>query len=204
MRYANNRLFPGAGVRQFLLLVILIVAWSGAARADMDAGIEAYKRGDYAAAWEAWTPLASAGDPTVQYFLGHLYAKGEGVARDHGKALVLFRASASQGDTYGQFALGYVYENGQGVEQDAGEAVRWYRVAADRGNLAAQNNLALMYEQGRGVARNYAQAYYWYARGTYGSGLNPAKAVVNLEHLLGKMTSAEIAAAERLLEEWKP
>lgn len=191
-------------MRQFLLLGILFIAWTGAALADTHAGIEAYKRGDYAAAWEAWTPLASAGDPTAQYFLGHLYAKGEGVAQNHGKALVLFRASASQGDPYGQFALGYVYEYGQGVEQDAGEAVRWYRTAAERGSLAAQNNLALMYEQGRGVARNYALSYYWYARGGYGSGLNPAKAVANLEHLIEKMTSAEIAAAERLLEKWKP
>ncbi len=191
-------------MRQFLLLGILIVAWSGAVYADTHAGIEAYKRGDYAAAWEAWTPLASAGDPTAQYFLGHLYAKGEGVAQNHGKALVLFRASASQGDPYGQFALGYVYEKGQGVEQDAGEAIHWYRTAADRGNLAAQNNLALMYEQGRGVVRNYALAYYWYARGDYGSGFTPAKAVVNLENLIGKMTSSEIAAAEQLLEDWNP
>ena len=46
--------------------------------------------------------------------------------------------------------------------------------------------------------------YYWYARGDYGSVLTPAKAVVNLERLIGKMTSAEIAAAERLLKEWNP
>jgi len=184
-------------VRLILLFVILILSWTGAAYADTHAGIEAYKRGDYAAAWEAWAPLATAGDSEAQYFLGHLYAKGEGVARDYGKALVLFRTSASQGNSYGQFALGYVYEHGQGIESDAGEAARWYRSAAEQGILPAQNNLALMYEQGRGVARNYVQAYYWYARGARSSGLNPTKAAGNLERLIGKMTPAEIAAAAR-------
>ncbi len=187
-------------MRYILLFTILISVWTEAVPADMDAGIEAYERGDYGAARAAWAPLASAGDPMAQYFLGHLYAEGQGVARDHGKALVLFRASASQGEPYGQFALGYVYEHGQGIESNAGEAARWYRSAAEQGILPAQNNLALMYEQGRGVARNYIQAYYWYARGARSSGLNPTKAAGNLERLIGKMTPAEIAAAERLLD----
>lgn len=191
-------------MRRFLLLAMLILAWTGAARADMEAGIEAYKRGDYGAARAAWAPLATAGDPEAQYFLGHLYANGQGVGRDPGKALILFRASALQGDPYGQFALGYVYEHGQGVEPDAGEAAHWYRAAAAQGNLAAQNNLALMYEQGRGVARNYVQAYYWYARGAHGSGLDPTKAAGNLARLTGKMTPVERAEAERLLDEWEP
>jgi TPR repeat protein len=191
-------------VRLILLFAILILGWTGAARADMDAGIEAYKRGDYDTARVAWAPLASAGDPEAQYFLGHLYAKGEGVARDYGKALVLFRTSANQGYPYGQFALGYVYEYGLGVEPEAGEAARWYRSAAKQGNLAAPHNFALMYDQGRGVARNYVQAYYWYVRGARRSGLGTAKAAGNLERLIGKMTSAEIAAAERLLDEWEP
>ncbi len=187
-------------MRVIILFTILISVWTGAVPADMDAGIEAYERGDYGAARAAWAPLASAGDPMAQYFLGHLYAKGQGIARDHGKALVLFRASASQGEPYGQFALGYVYEHGQGIESNAGEAARWYRSAAEQGILPAQNNLALMYEQGRGVARNYVQAYYWYVRGARSSGLNPTKAAANLERLIGKMTPAEIAAAERLLD----
>ncbi len=191
-------------MRLILLLAISILGWIGAARADMDAGIEAYRRGDYVAARVAWAPLASNGDPVAQYFLGHLYAKGEGVARDYGKALVLFRTSASQGNSYGQFALGYVLEHGQGVERDAGKAARWYRSAAEQGNLAAQNNLALMYEQGRGVARDYVQAYYWYARGARSSGLGTPRAARNLELLIGKMTRAEIAAAERLLDKWEP
>ena len=191
-------------MRLFLLFAVAILGWTGAARADLDAGIAAYKRGDYGTARVAWAPLASTGDPVAQYFLGHLYAKGQGVDRDQGKALVLFRASAAAGDPYGQFALGFVYEHGQGVEPNAGEAARWYRSAAEQGNLAAQNNLALMYAQGLGVARNYVQAYYWYARSARGPGLDPTRAAGNLGRLIDQMTPAEIAAAERLLDTWEP
>jgi hypothetical protein len=41
-------------------------------------------------------------------------------------------------------------------------------------------------------------------RGTRSSGLGTAKAASNLERLIGKMTPAEIAAAERLLDKWEP
>jgi TPR repeat protein len=205
-RHTDNRHFQEPSVRLILFLAILILGWTGAGStlADMEAGIAAYKRGDYVAAWAAWRPLASEGNAEAQYYLGHLYAEGEGVTRDMGQAVRWFRAAAEQGEPYGQFALGYVYEHGQGVEPDAGKAARWYWSAAEQGNLAAQNNLALMYDQGRGVARNYVQAYYWYARGAHGSGLDPTKAAGNLERLVGKMTPAEIAAAVRLLDERKP
>ncbi|MEE9210178.1 MAG: tetratricopeptide repeat protein [Kiloniellales bacterium] len=189
-------------MRRILLYAMLILGLTGAARADMDAGIEAYKRGDYGGARQAWAPLASAGNPAAQYFLGHLYAKGQGVAQDHDAALTWFRAAATGGDAYGQFALGYLYEHGQGVGSDLNAAARWYRAAAEQGNLAARNNLGLMYEQGRGVARDYVRAYAWYARAAAGPGLEPDRAAGNQARLAARMTPAERAAARRLLAEW--
>ncbi len=191
---------------RILLFVILLLGGAGSALAEMGsgmgAGIEAYKRGDYGAARAAWGPLASGGDAEAQYYLGHLYAKGEGVARDPGRALYWFRAAAEQGESYGQFALGYVYEHGLGAAPDPVAAVRWYRDAAVQGNLAAGNNLGLMYEQGRGVAQDYVRAYAWYARASAGPGLEPGRAAHNQARLAALMTPAERAAAERLLANW--
>ncbi len=193
---------------RILLLAMLLVAGTGSALAGMEAGLEAgvaaYKRADYVAARTAWAPLATAGDAAAQYYLGHLYAKGEGVARDPGQALRWFRAAAEQGEPYGQFALGYVYEHGLGAAADLGAAVRWYRAAAAQGNLAARNNLGLMYEQGRGVARDFVRAYAWYARAAAGPGLEPGRAAGNQARLATRMTPAERAAARRLLAEWEP
>ena len=187
-----------------LLLAILLLGGTGPALAGMEAGIAAYQRGDYAAARAAWAPLASAGDAEAQYFLGHLHAQGQGVARDPGQALQWFRAAAEQGEPYGQFALGYVYEHGLGAAPDPAAAVHWYRAAAAQGNLAARNNLGLMYEQGRGVARDTVRAYAWYARAVAGSGLEPDRAARNQARLAAGMTAAERAAARHLLAEWGP
>ncbi len=80
-------------------LILLFLAFgAGAAGADLDDGLGAYKRGDYAAARRVWAPLAETGDREAQYFLGHLYAKGQGVVQDHAEALYWFRAAAAQGD----------------------------------------------------------------------------------------------------------
>ena len=193
--------FREPDVGRVLVIATLVLGLTGAAGADMDAGVEAYKRGDYGAARQAWAPLASAGNPAAQYFLGHLYAKGQGVAQDQDAALTWFRAAARGGDTYGQFALGYLYEHGQGVGRDLNAAARWYRAAAEQGNLAAQNNIGLMYEQGRGVPQDYVRAYHWYARAATGAGRDRDRAARNLVKVSRKMAPAEIAAAKLLLGE---
>ena len=189
---------------RILLLAILLLGGSGAAFADMESAIAAYKRGDYVAARGAWAPLASSGDAAAQYYLGHLYAKGEGIAQDLGVALHWFRAAAEQGEPHGQFALGYVYEHGLGVAPTPVAALRWYRAAAEQGNMAARNNLGLMYEQGRGVARNYVRAYAWYARAAEAPGLDPDRAARNQARLAARMTPAERAAAMLLLAKSGP
>ena len=189
---------------RILIFAILLLGGTGAALAGVEAGIEAYTRGDYLAARTAWEPLASDGDAQAQYFLGHLYARGEGVARDPAQALRWFHAAAEQGEPYGQFALGHAYEHGLGVTPDPSAAVRWYRAAADQGNQAARNNLGLMFEQGRGVTRDYVRAYAWYTRAAEGPGLDPDRAVLNQARLAAKMTPEERAAARRLLAEWGP
>ncbi len=183
------------------LILVFLAFGAGAAGADLDDGLGAYKRGDYAAARQVWAPLAETGDREAQYFLGHLYAKGEGVVQDHAEALYWFRAAAAQGDPYGQFALGYMYENGAGVARDDGEAVRWYRVAAEQGNVLAQNNLGLMYEAGRGVPRDYVMAHLWFARAATHAGLDRDKAARNLAQIKAKMTPAQVEAAKHLARE---
>ncbi len=75
---------------RILIFAILLLGGTGAALAGVEAGIEAYTRGDYLAARTAGEPLASDGDAQAQYFLGHLYARGEGVARDPAQALRWF------------------------------------------------------------------------------------------------------------------
>ena len=49
---------------------------------DLDAGMEAYHRGDFALALIEFKPLAEQGDAKAQSSLGYMYAAGQGVAQD--------------------------------------------------------------------------------------------------------------------------
>ncbi len=50
--------------------------------AGFQAGLDAYKRGDYATALKEWRPSAVQGDASAQYNLGWMYRKGQGVQQD--------------------------------------------------------------------------------------------------------------------------
>ena len=61
-----------------------------------------------------------------QFFLGQMFATGEGVAQNYKEAVKWFRLAAEQGRLAGQLALGKSYINGQGVTQDYIEGLKWY------------------------------------------------------------------------------
>ncbi len=189
-------------MKRLALAVVFLSCLTAPARAGIDEGLAAYERGDYATALQEWAPLANQGDAEAQYFLGHMYAEGQGVPRQYGKAAVWIRQAAEQGNGYGQFALGYLYDKGTGVAQDDAEAARWYRKSAEQGITVAQNNLGSMYEHGRGVPQDYVRAYLWYDLSVSLPGADRSRAVRNLDEIARKMTPAEIAEAQRLALEW--
>ena len=90
--------------------------------ADMDVGMAAAERGDYAAAVEQFRPLADDGNVDAQYNLGLMYSHGLGVTQDHGEAARWYRLSADQGNVDAQINLGSLYDDGKGVPQDDGAA----------------------------------------------------------------------------------
>jgi len=118
---------------------------------------------------------------------------------DYATALKEMQPLAEQGDADAQFNLGVMYENGQGVPQDDGEAARWFRLAAEQGESAAQTKLGLLYEQGRGVLQDYVQAHMWV---NLAAAQNQEDATKYRNALAKKMTSEQIAEAQRLAREW--
>ena len=101
--------------------------------------------------------------------------------------------------------LGLMYRDGQGVAQDYAEAARWCRKAADQGDASAQSNLGCMYETGCGVPRDYVRAHMWLnLAASRASGDHQQKFAQMRESVAKKMTSQQIAEAQRLAREWKP
>ncbi len=190
-------------MKWLILAAVLLFNSALPASSDPDKTFRDFERGDYRLALKGWTVLANRGDAEGQYFLGHLYAEGLGAPQDYARAAFWFAESASQGYSHGQFALGYLYERGWGVSKDHSNALKWYGLAADQGLAMAHNNIGLMYEEGRGVRQDYAQAHMRYSLAISLSNPNPGTAIQNLNSLIKKMTSPQIAQAKRLAREWR-
>ena len=161
------------------LAAALVLLLTADARADLGAGISAYKRGDYATALAEFRRAAEQGSVVAQVNLAAMYYKGQGVPQDDAEAATWYRKAADQGDAVAQNNIGLMYDNGRGVAQDYGEAVKWYRRAAEHGQTGAQFNLGVMYRNGLAEAqytmgrmrhlgvvlvRDHRRALNWYRR----------------------------------------
>jgi hypothetical protein len=131
---------------------------------DFEHGEEAFNQGDYRKAYRIWEPLARAGDPGSQFWLGNLYFRGLGLKQDWKIAAAWYRKSALQGYSLAQFNLGNAYKHGRGVRKDEALASHWWQKAAEQGLASAQYNLGLHYYFGRGVEKDPQMATEWFAR----------------------------------------
>ncbi|MEH6616334.1 MAG: c-type cytochrome [Porticoccus sp.] len=84
--------------------------------------------------YEKFLPIAEAGDPDVQNFLGYMFFYGEGVPRDYQRAHEWFHLAAEQGDLKAQRNLGVFHA--RAVSRiperfyDAEEANIWFSLSA--------------------------------------------------------------------------
>ena len=107
-------------------------------------------------------PLARAGNPDAQFYMGRLTSLGLGVPQDLAKATEWFRLAAQQGHVEAEAVLGLNYMEGIGVSQSYPEAARWSTRAAEQGHGGAAYNLAKMYATGGpGLAADRALSEKW-------------------------------------------
>ncbi len=121
-----------------MILALVVVLVAAPAWADFQAGVEAYKQGDYATALKEFRALAEQGNAGAQNNLGLMYAEGQGVPQNHKEAGRWLRLAAAQGDAQAQHNLGMMYVEGQGVPQDFVRAHMWWDLAAAQGHEKAR------------------------------------------------------------------
>ena len=102
---------------------------SSALWGDAAAGVAAFKKGDYQAAYREWKAAADKGQPDAQYDLGLLYAKGLGVQRDLQVAQQWYEAAAAQGNAQAEYSLAQMYAQGWGIPTDQASTLRWMEMA---------------------------------------------------------------------------
>lgn len=125
------------------------------ARADTKAGVDAWTRGDFAAAVKEWQVDATKGDGDAIFNLGQAYRLGKGVPQDLTKAEQLFGQAAALGhlqaaDNYGLL----LFQRGERVK-----ALPYMRAAADRGDPRAQYLLGIAHFNGDMVPKDWVRAY---------------------------------------------
>ena len=110
-------------------------AWADALEQQFQQGLTAYEQSDYQTAFKLWLPMAEQGDANVQFNLGVMYAKGQGVKQDDFEAVKWFRKAAEQGHAKAQAILGFSYLLGErGVQVNKSLAKEWFGKACDNGD----------------------------------------------------------------------
>ncbi len=112
--------------------------------ADFDAGLKAYKNGDYEQAFKEWQVSADSGDLASQRNLGHLYRLGKGVQQDLTQAAFWYYTAAKGGSDSAQYNLGVMYLRGEGIPRNEEEGVLWLERAAEQNNTKAVQKLKHM------------------------------------------------------------
>ncbi|BBC74237.1 sporulation protein [Altererythrobacter sp. B11] len=123
--------------------------------ADVKDGVDAWSRGDYAAAVAEWTGPAEAGDPDALFNLAQAYRLGRGVPEDAARAEALYAQAAGKGhlraaDTYGLM----LFQDGR---REA--ALPYVQDAARRGDPRSEYLLGIAHFNGDLVERDWVRAY---------------------------------------------
>ncbi len=120
----------GRVARIVAYLTLGLAALAPAQAASLRAGIAAYNHENFNAAAAIFRPLAIAGDPRAQSYLGYMYSNGRGVPQNYTVAAYWYFRAANQGETTAQYMLGLLYDKGSGVQQDYIKAHMWLDLAA--------------------------------------------------------------------------
>ena len=178
--------------------LVLATGLASAATTDLEQGLVAFEREDYAEALKRLEPIAAAGEADAQFRVAQMLRYGWGTSADVAAAGVWMRRAAEAGQREAQAELGRMLRDGNGMVANPTEALTWLKRAAERGSGVAQLNLGRMYRNGVGTTRDQAQAYKWFTLAAQNGFVD---GIASRNVMAESMTPDEIAAGERLVKE---
>ncbi|MDQ3245567.1 MAG: SPOR domain-containing protein [Pseudomonadota bacterium] len=159
-------------MRTLVAMTISLAAFAAAAAPaqSVRTGVEAWQRGDPAAAVAVWRPLAEKGDADAAFNLGQAYRLGRGVPTNLAAAQIWLLRAAGKDHLDAQVTLGLLlFESG---DRDGG--LRWLKAGAERGDARALLIYGTALFNGDGVTRDPVLAYAYVSRAA-AKGLTAAK-----------------------------
>ncbi|MXZ01536.1 hypothetical protein F4Y93_13180, partial [Candidatus Poribacteria bacterium] len=185
---------------------------------NYDAGVAAYKRGDYDVALYDFEPRAMAGDPIAQFCLGFMYTHALGVEEDLIKAAEWYLRAGEGSHNYvpakNNLGLTVVrltenirrnpakYTEDEKVIIDRElkpKVVPYFQSLSEHGNPMAQYNLGVIYSHGYQVDRNLKTAAEWYQKAA-DQGYARAQNELGLIYLEGKGVEKNVKEATKLFK----
>ncbi len=155
---------------------------------------------DEAAKW--YLAAAEQDLPEAQYNLGVLYQLGRGVPQDSAQTLRWFFKAADEGNHIGaQHGLAVMYATGRGVTRDYAQAAKWFKRAAVQDHMDSKYNLGILYAQGLGVQADPSTAYVWFS---LAAKQGDEEAGRRSDDLKATLASADVAAADTFVDNWRP
>ena len=160
-------------MRSLLIILAAGMATAPLSAQSVRAGIDAWQKGDAAAAAGIWRPLAEKGDADAAFNLGQAYRLGKGVPLDLAQAQNWLERAARKGHVDAAATLGLLlFQNGNRVS-----GMRWLKAAAEAGEPRALLMVGTAMYNGDGVPQDSIRAYAYVSRAA-AQGLAPAKATL--------------------------
>ena len=155
-----------------------------------------------AASW--FRRAAKQGHLMANLKLGIMTLQGRGVQKDSAEGLRLLRLAAGRGNLCAQGFLGRMLMTGVYVPQDFDEAAKWFGMAAEREFYSPQRYLAEMYSGRIESLTDLVESLHW---AIIAEKFNPYESDPDLigklrDEILPKMSSEQIAEAERRAQAW--
>ena len=147
--------------------VIGVVCMALPAFAGLSEALTAYGIKKYDQAFAEFTYLAEEGDATASYYLGKMYAQGQGVEKNEEKAVEYYQKAESAYNIDAAYELAQILLSEADNKEDERfiSGLKYLKRAAYTGQADALYQLGELYEQGVLVTKDYKSAFGFYLMG---------------------------------------
>lgn len=147
-----------------LSAVLTICLLSSTAFAGLTEALTAYKINRYEQAFAEFSYLADEGDATAYYYLGKMYAQGQGVPKDAAMAVEYYKKAESAYNIDAAYELAQILldevEDASDPKFEMG--LRYLKRAAYAGQADALYQLGEMFASGKKVEKSYQNSFGYY------------------------------------------
>lgn len=115
---------------------------------------------EYMDAFSILSRFSRDGDPDAMYFLGLMYARGQGVPKDYDAAASWFVRAHERHHAGATYFLGKMHATGVGLSKDSNKAMAYFAECSDV-DARAQYEIGLLYFNDDQIKHDYQKSAEW-------------------------------------------